>query len=104
MNYEAIFKHAAQALARFEIPDFDNFSENEVCDAFSEAMSGYHFADWLLFMQQEISDISGNSVEFAKASFTTGIKGINRQFILKKGDREQKVVVGPYMPPIMFWG
>lgn len=104
MDYEAIFKHAAQALANFEIPDFDNFSEDDVFDAFNEVKRGDEYDEWFSFMQEEISRISSNSACLIETSFYTGIKGINHQFILKKDNKEQKVIVSLSVPPISFVG
>jgi hypothetical protein len=105
MNYEEIFKHAAQALANFEIPDFDKFSEDDVFNAFSEVRWwSSDFDEWASFMQEEVNKASNGQTKLINTSFYTGIRGPNRQFILNNGDRERKVVAGPYMPPIMFWG
>lgn len=104
MDYEEIFKHAAQALANFEIPDFDNFSEDDVFNAFSEVRWwSSEFDEWASFMREEINKTSNGQVKLINTSFYTGIRGANRQFILMKGDKEQKIVMGPYIPPITLW-
>lgn len=103
MDNEAIFKHAAQALANFEIPDFDDFSEDSVFTAFDEVRWwSSDFDEWSSFMQEEVNKASNGQVKLINTMFDTGIKGKNRQFILMDGNREQKVVMGPYIPPITF--
>jgi hypothetical protein len=102
MENEAISRYAAQVLAYLKVPNFDDFSEDDVFEAFSEAMRTSEFDEWMLLMQQEISNASNGSVSFVKTSFYTGIKGINRQFVLKSDGRQQKVVVCSSVPPISF--
>lgn len=105
MNYEEIFKHAAQALSHFEIPNFDDFSDENVFDAFCEIQWwSSDFDEWASFMQEMVNEASNGQVKLINTSFYTGIRGANRQFILMEGDREQKVVMGPYIPPITFQG
>ncbi|GEM_PF-4072591 len=103
-----IYERTAIALSKMEVPDFSDFSENDIQDAFWVVfIPGGSSADkiWLKELQDRVAELSGGTVRMHRSSakhFQQSVRGAAEYLILKKGKTKMKVVLGPYSTPITF--
>jgi hypothetical protein len=95
---------AFDALAKIRLPDFSDFDDERVWEAFNGLFDAYsqERLETLAYMSKEIDQRSEGTVSLKPAEFYTGIKGPNVQFELIKGDVTKKLYFGPYVPPFGF--
>lgn len=100
-----LLEEVAQSLAQVQVPTFASEDEDTVFETFCRLFQLRPF-DWkvcMLWLRERIYTLSQRKLILEEVDFYTGIRGMNKTFLLKGGDIEQKVVLGPYIPPVTFW-
>lgn len=95
-----IYTHAAQALSNMEVPGFDDFDEEEVFEAFAYTPLIMGYKEWFSEFQQLIKDMSNGQTKLIEQPFYTGIRGLNKTYLLTKGDVTKRVIIAQGIPPI----
>lgn len=97
-RYEHIYQHAVQALAKLQVPDFSDFDEEDVFDAFNGILLPSSHAAWLAHFQQLLHDASDGQTTMEEKPSYTGIRGMNRTYILARGEIRKRLIVMSGLP------
>ena len=99
-RYHKIYKHAAFALAHFDLPDFSEYSEDDVFNAFLHlSTDSIIYQEWLSWFHALITSLSSQRVTLQTEKFQHFIQGPAWTFLLIKDNKQKKLVIGPYSPP-----
>jgi len=87
-----------------ECPDFSDLDGQTVADAFREVWGGWEADEtWLADFTKKLDLLGGVLLRKANyESFSIRVKGPASYLELVKGDKVQKIIVGPYSTPIIF--
>lgn len=99
-RYEHIYQHAVRALANLQVPDFSDFDEEDVFDAFNGILLPSRHRVWLEHILQLLSDTSKGQTTLIEKPSYTGIKGMNRTYILAKGETRKRLIIACGVPPM----
>lgn len=99
-RYEHIYQHAIKSLANLQVPDFGEFDEEDVFNAFNCILLESNHPAWFGYFQQLLHDASNGQVTLVEILSYTGIKGLNRTYILTRGGIRKRLVVMSGVPPM----
>ena len=103
---ETLYERAASALSNMECPDFSDVDDETVFKAFHKKFNWFDVDEkWFYSFQERISALSNGTVQLQKADvedFSVRVKGPAECLLLIKGNKKQRVILGPYSTPISF--
>jgi len=101
---QTVRNRALASLANMECPDFSDLDDETVAKAFAEVWGGWEAdEEWLADFTKKLDLLGG--VLLRKADYNTfsmRVKGPASYLELVKGDKVQKIILGPYSTPISF--